>query len=110
MTKKTERQQTDDKLNLFMDFFSLCEEKGILLDGEEFRQITAFAIKDLFIDYAGQNVKTLVDIKIEDLSQRNTNIIIKRARTALKRILEMKKKYSAGPFSTNRHLRRASRN
>jgi hypothetical protein len=103
----TPDKKTQTKLDLFMDFFALCEDNGISLFSQEFQQISQFAVRDAFINYAEQEVKSLADIEIEELSQRNAAIIIKRARTGLKRILEMKKKYTAGPFKTSRHFRRA---
>jgi hypothetical protein len=110
MTKKRIKEESELRVDLFNDFFDLCEEKGISLSSDDFSQISRFAVKDGFITYGassdGLPVKSLIDLDIENISNKEAKIIVKRARTALKRILEMKTKYIAGPFHTSRHFRR----
>jgi hypothetical protein len=108
MTKNKLEQSTQRRLDLFNDLFDLCEENGIDLSSNDFAQVSRFAVKDGPITYGGKadEIKSLVDLKVEDLSDKEATVIIKRARTALKRILEMRTKYVAGPFFSNRKQKR----
>lgn len=119
-----EQAKIEQRTAVFMDLFTKMESEGIDLEGPEAKSIARTATSELGIQ---QKVNDLSDIKVEDLSDYEFKRIISRARTTIKRVIELRTKFSpimktvtkpdgttdrvatgrrAGPYYSNRKSKR----
>jgi hypothetical protein len=114
----TDKSVNDPRTQAFIDLFDYCEANGIDLSGPEFQQLSLFATSETGIN---QKVSDLGKLDVDSMSEYEFNRILKRARTGVKQIIEQRSKFApiikevngerlevgkAGPFRTNRRMRR----
>lgn len=102
----------------FVELFDKMDASGIDLSGTEATIIARTATNQIDVKEINR-VSDLSDVKVELLSEYEFKRILERARTAIKQVIEMRKKFSpilkdgkptgkvAGPFYTNRKMRKA---
>lgn len=116
--------EIEKRLQLFKQLFDVFEQHKIPLEGREATAIARSATSEFGIN---QKVDNLSDLKLETLTEYEFNRIVRRARTAIKRVLELRQKFApimkdetqpdgtvkrvptgerAGPFYKNRKMRR----
>jgi hypothetical protein len=109
--KPTEQEELEAlierRTNAFIKFFDLLDEKGVSDDDR--RVIARFATRDGYLSYAkNQDVEDLGDLQVEELTEVEYVSILKRAHRALTVILENRFNFVAGPFYTNRKMKRGA--
>jgi hypothetical protein len=113
----------DHRTKLFISLFDKMEAENIPLDGPEAKAIAKNATSDVGIS---QKVENLADLKLETLTEYEVNQIVTKARSAIKRTLELRQKFAPilkketqpdgstkrvpsgsvyGPYQTNRKQR-----
>lgn len=80
----------------FVGLFNRMEELGIPIEGEEAGLIARHATTEVGINKSHQ-VNNLADLKVEpeNMTTYEFNRILARARTAIKRVMEIRTKYTA---------------
>jgi hypothetical protein len=92
----------DTRSNLMIQIF----EKAIELDFTDFEMHQLYLSATMQGAYQRIPSGRLEDIDLAVLSDDTFNAIFTRAKQAVKRIADLKKRYSAGPFHLNRAARR----
>ncbi len=89
----------------FVQLFDQAEEAGIAFDSHDWAAISRFASTEKGLD---QPVDDLSDLKVEPdvMTAYQFRRILQRARTGIRRVMEMRARYVKGPFFNNRKTRR----
>jgi hypothetical protein len=118
MSTELEENVNDARTNAFIELFDFAEANNINLDGEEWKSLSLFATSETGIN---QKVSDLGNLDVASMSEYEFKRILKRARTGVKQIVEQRSKFApivkevngerlevgkAGPFRTNRRMRR----
>lgn len=87
-------QLIEQRTKLFMDFIAFAEENGVPVDSHEFRMISEFATRDGIVPLIPQKISNLADLQVEELSDKDIALILRRARLGLKRVVEQRAQYA----------------
>src|ERR1044071_601613 len=93
-TNKEEEARLKVRTKLFTDFVEECDEQGISYESNEFRLISEFATRDGIIPLIKQKVSNLAELNLEELSDKDIVLILKRARLGLKRVVEQRSQFA----------------